>query len=821
MDMQWRTGKNDPPRGKPKVYFSSCKKDFKKYFDKVCRQLFHICDCAVYYYDTNGDVEIDDSYRFNLGQMRLFVIPVTAELLYTSNRTMSYDIQYALENHIPILPLIQEPNLENEFNNQFGNLQFLNENNTDSSALPFDIKLETFIKSILVDNTLSDEVRDSFDARVFLSYRKKDREYAQNLMSLIHNNPKLWRVAIWYDEFLIPGENFENNILKELEQSQLFVLAVTPNILEPGNYVMKKEYPEAQNVLPIIPAELSPTNIDELKRYFPGICDPVNAYDNRMLTEVLSDSLHDKLRDEVDAHQIYLLGVAYLMGIDVEKNTGRALELLEAAAEQCDPEAAKLLAKTFFSGNGFPRDYEKAKLWLQRHVEIQKEAYETRDDEESAVEYSNALEGAGILCSLMMEYKTALKYFKANIAIVSELCEKYDYSKELLARGYGYVGNTFDDIGDHVNALRAEKEELKIVSHLYENARNIYVRHYMYDCYRKLAGTYMELTYLSDALECYLKALEILRVIVKVKAQSDNCLYMDLINLCDDIGDLLRQCGHKRQAELYEKEADDAFEALKEADGIEYSKLERYYFKRDKTRDAVRTLQASIDAINNNVTRDPSSLKELGNLYSMLGYVWEAKGKKAKASECFISSIEVYEELARDFCGVAAKYDLLDAYVSFADFCDTTMDFGPYDALYSGYRVSSKEKVDLENAYNCYRAALNILDELGDDWRLWEYRQKKLEVIDALGRICKALGQKDESITYFSESLRLCRAFVKEVRSEYNYNLFAETCFKYALVSLQRDKMEQAYEIWEELSAKNPENPKYCKMKKEALRLLK
>ena len=66
------------------------------------------------------------------------------------------------------------------------------------------------------------KVRAAFDAYIFLSYRKKDRRYANELMKLIHSHPQCRDIAIWYDEFLTPGENFRVNIEKILKTSKLF-----------------------------------------------------------------------------------------------------------------------------------------------------------------------------------------------------------------------------------------------------------------------------------------------------------------------------------------------------------------------------------------------------------------------------------------------------------------------------------------------------------------------------------------------------------------------------------------------------------------------
>jgi hypothetical protein len=64
-------------------------------------------------------------------------------------------------------------------------------------------------------------------------------------MKLIHKNEFCRDIAIWYDEFLTPGENFNDSIRAALCKSDLFVLTVTPNLVNEPNYVEATEYPMA------------------------------------------------------------------------------------------------------------------------------------------------------------------------------------------------------------------------------------------------------------------------------------------------------------------------------------------------------------------------------------------------------------------------------------------------------------------------------------------------------------------------------------------------------------------------------------------------
>ena len=128
------------------------------------------------------NAEYFDSFR----QMQLFVMPGTSAVLSTENVELDIDFKFAIENHIPVLPLMQEGGLEEIFNKKCGDLQFLDKNNADTTAISYDEKLEKYLGSVLIEDELAEKVRDAFDAYVFLSYRKKDRRHAQELMRLIH-----------------------------------------------------------------------------------------------------------------------------------------------------------------------------------------------------------------------------------------------------------------------------------------------------------------------------------------------------------------------------------------------------------------------------------------------------------------------------------------------------------------------------------------------------------------------------------------------------------------------------------------------------------
>lgn len=358
------------PRELPRVYFACHPEDRKGCFQEIVTDILKISNCAVYYYE--GEPELDEDYYLNLSQMNLVVMPVTSRLLYMPCRAMDVEFPYAVEHHIPVLPLMQESGLEQRFNEKCGDLQFLEKHNSDPTALPYDEKLKKYLEAVLVGDELAERVRAAFDAYIFLSYRKKDRKLAQELMRIIHRSPLCRCIAIWYDEFLTPGESFNNSILEALDKSDLFVLAVTPNLVNEVNYIMTTEYPMAKKAgKPILPTEMEATNPDALRSNYDGIPDSVDPADEEQFTKLLLDALCALVKRENDNDPVhnYLIGLAYLAGIDVELDHDYAVKLITAAAETGLTEAMEKLVTIYTSGEATAQNYRKAIPWQKELVE--------------------------------------------------------------------------------------------------------------------------------------------------------------------------------------------------------------------------------------------------------------------------------------------------------------------------------------------------------------------------------------------------------------------------------------------------------------------
>lgn len=219
----YKTKYNTSPKNKPKVYFTCHPDDFYRCFEQICDDIFKTYDCAIFYTD-DMTTQIDDENRdLDLYSMNLFIIPVTFRLLTEPNRAMDEDYAFADEKHIPVLPLMMESHIDEFYMRRFGERQYIYVYENDPTKRSYSEQLEKYLSTVFLNKKTVERIRNAFDAYIFLSYRKKDRHYANKLMRIIHSHPELEKLAIWYDEFLTPGESFMGNIQKILSDSQLFL----------------------------------------------------------------------------------------------------------------------------------------------------------------------------------------------------------------------------------------------------------------------------------------------------------------------------------------------------------------------------------------------------------------------------------------------------------------------------------------------------------------------------------------------------------------------------------------------------------------------
>ena len=509
MKLQYKTRGMSNPKGKPKVYFSCHPDDFDRAFPVISEDLLSHSNCAVWYDaelagvqapDSEGQADIPEAAPEDfLQEMQLAVFAVTSRFLYESSHARDLELPLAQSLHIPILPIMLENGLESEFNRICAQIQVVPRYGTDPTATPYGEVLQTFLDSVLAGDELAEKVRAAFDAYVFLSYRKKDRRHAQRLMRLIHENPQFRDIAIWYDEYLVPGEGFNEAIKAAFENSSLFAMAVTPHLEEKGNYVMQIEYPMArdrkreENGFEIVSVEMyDPDNSPEGKNWrvdpeklkkhdefkYPEITDLKDEHRVPERNQAFIDALERIAKKENDgsAQHRFFIGLAYLNGIDVEVDFERALGLIKGAAQDEEPcmEATAKLAQMYEHGEGVEADPGEALFWQREVVSQYKNAWEKNHDPDEHKGYGTA-------------YFKALRKLSDMQRGTGDIRSAIESAKEALA--------FCEKLEEEVGIREQERDKAVMLNRLGSLYRDMGENGQTADCYEKAAAIYERLVY--------------------------------------------------------------------------------------------------------------------------------------------------------------------------------------------------------------------------------------------------------------------------------------------------------------------------------------
>ena len=408
-EMKYKTRGGTDPHGKPKVYFTGAAEDCNASFERISDLILSMYNCVIYYEENPYEPELTEELLLG---MQLVVMTVTSR--YTDQDSFAHNTVFrlAVRHHIPVLPLLEEAGIESAFNRKCGNIQYLNLNSADATEISSVRKLKNFLNAVLLGDELTEQIMQAFDAYVFMSYRKKDRKYANELIRLIHSNDLCRDLAIWYDEYLVPGENFNHAIEKAMKNSSLFTMVVTDSLLEKPNYVMDMEYPAARrDKKPILPVLMTGTDETRLKGCYDEIPHPVKP---ECLKEALQKALENILEPERDnsPKHLFFIGLAYLEGIYAEVNHARALEMIQTAAEQGLTEAMQKLTDMYLHGNGVPVDHEAAIAWEKRLAAAHKAGYDADGDAESVISWFKTLLSVGDHTSMYIGEKAGCQAYE-------------------------------------------------------------------------------------------------------------------------------------------------------------------------------------------------------------------------------------------------------------------------------------------------------------------------------------------------------------------------------------------------------------------------
>ncbi len=778
LNIGYKTKSNDNPKGKSRVWFCAHKNDYK-YLSDVLHDVFEYTNAAVYYdLNPNDDTLADDLSE--LSEMNLFIMPVTSNLLYTSNRAIDKELIFALQNKIPVLPIVYEKGLDKQFYVKCGNLQYLDKINDDETAISYAEKFKKFVSKIILGDNMYDKVRKAFDAYIFLSYRKKDRLKAKELMSLIHANDFCRDIAIWYDEFLTPGEDFNASISKALEKSELFVMAVTPNVVNEDNYVMKVEYPEAVKAgKKIIPAKLEDVNEEALKSKYKGIPDSVDARNIKLLADMLSNSLKDValLANDKDTLHNYLIGLAYLYGIDVEVNGGMALKLIKKSADDGLIVAIEKLSDMYYNGEGVNRDLLTAIEYKTKSVRSYYDKFKSETTIDNLDKFIEEINELADFYSVMKSYSKAEKIYNALINQLNTFsCPDNEVLiKRPLVEAYRNHGKTLEKLNDASCVTDLEKA-VELSEEIVKETNKISDKRLLSKAYTSLSCSYLHsfkdgdkswdeygnqnLGPLKSGRER--ESLELAKKVLKLDEEiaKETGLFSDKTTIYYDYSTLNNAY---LSLQDYKDERENVLELAKES--------------REKALELALTFEGY---------EDRRAKRILSYAYIDLGDKYHYKKEFDKAEEYYLKALNLRKERYQKSPTISNIDDL--------------------DSVYFGLMSNAKAQGDYQKALKYAEEKISLCKEVYDIANFEDARTDLANAYDSYARILIKLGEKETAKIYIEKAEDLKNENISKIvdtkekaeKLYWHYNdLLEKACSlkEYDNINNYFNKMAEAFNI--------------------------
>ena len=376
-------GNNEPTKfynkSKPKIWVTGHPNNFRAHFNNIEMDILLIQSCDFYSSCLAFWPTPEDKF-FVLSSMQLVVVPVTKEFL-ADNTDADDEISFARNEGIPILPICMEQIPEPLYRSKFGRIQYLKRTVNDSTEIPYAVKLSNYLECIFPSDLQVEAIKQSFDAHIFLSYRKKNRYLANQLMHNIHQIESFRDIAIFYDELLKPGEEFNIAIMEHLINCDLFVLLATKELLEPNNYVLREEYPAAKrHNRKMLGVRANYYNSRLFSAYFRGLsCVEITSH-YAIEKHIRKKLGKQRLRWNTTPEHDFLIGLAYFNGICLEVDHYRGIQLITKAAVLGVQEAIDYLSNIYWANTGYHKNLFSTILKKEAELHRQTEAANSNYD---------------------------------------------------------------------------------------------------------------------------------------------------------------------------------------------------------------------------------------------------------------------------------------------------------------------------------------------------------------------------------------------------------------------------------------------------------
>jgi len=376
MDKNWlvtRMREGTDPHNKPKIYISFCDRAQIGFLDSVAEEILSFMDCVIYY---RSGVADEAERKGVIQGVNIMVALITRDAV--NEESIVYkEMAFAT---VPVLPIVVERIKPEDINATFNKRQYLyREAVYDDNASIFDygkntkseyrykMKLKDYLEETLINKELYEAIRKEFSGKIFLSYRKKDYRWISNIGNIIMKDERFRDTSIWFDDYLIYGENFDETIKNAIIECDTFVLAITHNMVNEDNYVISVEYPLAKklnkNILPIIIEDVDKEIIEEK---FPGIGDAIKLEKHKEIPEKLVKMLkgYSDIKLDNSPGHLRLIGLAHYFGVSVPKRSNEGFAIIKEAADKGSVDAIQMVAGIYRDKG----DFREAVLWQEKAV---------------------------------------------------------------------------------------------------------------------------------------------------------------------------------------------------------------------------------------------------------------------------------------------------------------------------------------------------------------------------------------------------------------------------------------------------------------------
>lgn len=445
--LTFKTRYNRYPGRKPRVLLCGHPED-SNLFKTIANDILSQADCTVWMMEGQPDNDCEWKSLINdLSEMQVVVVLITARFLSHDSFVSRHLIPFLIQEKKSFLPFVMDTDCTQLFVKRYGDIHYFSVSDRFSDGKPIGEKLSLYLNSRFHSRS-KEHIHCAFQSRIFLSYRKKDRKYARAFMKQLHDDTRFEDVAVWYDEYLIPGEDFNDEIRDHIRECDFFVLLVTPSLLEKDNYVLTKEYPFARSLeKSIIPCIVKSTDLDDLQKLYKHIPAPVFLDEAKHL---LSLSMGDHSEIAKTPQQLYYLGYAYFLGIEVETDRERGKKLIHHAADAGCEDAMYLMAEdSQYQWGASAR--KQTVFWRKRLIEIAEEKAVQSEDPEAIRRVIVQNHDLGRYYAETGDFRAAISYAKESERQLKRFQERLDvyeviYSKLQISTFIASLRETTGDL---------------------------------------------------------------------------------------------------------------------------------------------------------------------------------------------------------------------------------------------------------------------------------------------------------------------------------------------------------------------------------------